>query len=138
MQERTNGPGSEPAVRTAVRFESDGTPCAAWHYTGTNGGCVGMASGLAVTKEPGPGRFARAFARAGYTVLAFDYRRLGESGGHPRQIVRIREQLDDCHAALAFARHLPEVDPRRVAIWGFSVSGGHVFRVAAEDGALAA
>ena len=25
------------------------------------------------------------------------------------------------------------VDPRRVAIWGFSVSGGHVFRVAAAD-----
>jgi pimeloyl-ACP methyl ester carboxylesterase len=71
-------------------------------------------------------------------VLAFDYRRLGESGGHPRQIVRIPEQLDDWRAALAYARRLPEVDPRRIAIWGFSISGGHVFNVAATDGALAA
>ena len=123
---------------TPVRFESNGTDCAAWHYPGTNGACVVMAAGLAVTKEVGTDRFARAFARAGFTVLAFDYRRLGESGGHPRQIVRIREQLDDWRAALAFARRLPEVDPRRVAIWGFSVSGGHVFRVAAADRTLAA
>jgi acetyl esterase/lipase len=97
-----------------------------------------MAAGLAVTKEAGTDRFAQAFARAGFTVLAFDYRRLGESGGHPRQVVRIREQLDDWRAALAFARRLPGVDPRRVAIWGFSVSGGHVFRVAAADRTLAA
>jgi uncharacterized protein len=138
MHDHINGQGSEPIARTAVRFESNGVDCAAWHYPGTNGACVVMAAGLAVTKEAGTDRFAQAFAAAGFTVLAFDYRRLGQSGGHPRQIVRIREQLDDWRAALAFARRLPEVDPRRVAIWGFSVSGGHVFRVAAADGALAA
>ena len=134
----THGLCSEPITRTAVRFQSSGTECAAWHYPGTNGACVVMAAGLAVTKEAGTDRFAQAFARAGFTVLAFDYRRLGESGGHPRQVVRIREQLDDWRAALAFARRLPGVDPRRVAIWGFSVSGGHVFRVAAADRTLAA
>jgi hypothetical protein len=32
---------------------------------------------------------------------------------------------------------LPGVDPRRLAIWGFSVSGGHVVRVAASDPGLA-
>ena len=37
---------------------------------------------------------------AGFAVLAFDYRRLGESGGHPRQVVRIGEQLADLEAAL--------------------------------------
>lgn len=121
MRDRENGLSPEPIVRDAVRFESHGTDCAAWHYPGTNGACVVMAAGLAVTKEVGTDRFARAFAQAGFTVLAFDYRRLGESGGHPRQIVRIREQLDDWRAALAFARRLPEVDARRVAIWGFSV-----------------
>jgi fermentation-respiration switch protein FrsA (DUF1100 family) len=136
--ERSNGFEPEPIPRKAVRFPSGGTDCAAWHYPGSNGACIVMAAGLAVTKEPGTDRFAREFARAGYTVLAFDYRRLGESGGYPRQIVRIREQLDDWRAALAFARRLPDVDPRRVAIWGFSVSGGHVFRVAAADCALAA
>ena len=48
-----------------------------------------MAGGLAVTKEPATDPFAARFNEAGLTVLAFDFRRLGESGGDPRQIVRI-------------------------------------------------
>jgi pimeloyl-ACP methyl ester carboxylesterase len=71
-------------------------------------------------------------------VLAFDYRRLGESGGQPRQVVRIRAQFADWQAAITYARSLPGVDPARVAIWGFSLSGGHVFRVAARSPQLAA
>jgi uncharacterized protein len=118
------------AQRRKVRFPSGDTTCAAWHYPGTNGACVIMAGGTAVTKEPGTDRFARRFHEAGFTVLAFDFRRLGESGGRPRQIVRVGEQLADWQAAIAFARTLPGVDAARVAIWGFSLSGGHVFRVA--------
>jgi alpha-beta hydrolase superfamily lysophospholipase len=91
-----------------------------------------------VTKEPATDRFAARFQAAGLSVLAFDFRRFGESGGRPRQIVRIGEQLADFHAALAFARGLPEVDPGRVALWGFSLAGGHVFRVAADDARVAA
>src|SRR3954452_19777733 len=124
--------------RQKVRFPSGDTTCAAWHYPGTTRACVVMAGGGAVTKEPGPDRFAKGFHEAGFTVLAFDYRRLGESGGHPRQIVRIREQHADWKAAIDFARGLPDVDPSRVAIWGFSLSGGHVFPVAARDPGLAA
>lgn len=37
-----------------------------------------MAGGFAVTKEPGTDRFATRFADAGFGVLAFDYRGLGE------------------------------------------------------------
>jgi pimeloyl-ACP methyl ester carboxylesterase len=124
--------------REKVRFPSGDTTCAAWHYAGTNGGCVIMAGGLAVTKEPGTDLFAKRFNTAGFTVLAFDYRRFGESGGQPRQIARIGEQLADWQAAIAFARTLPGVDPTRLAIWGFSASGGHVFPVAARNKELAA
>lgn len=124
--------------REKVRFLSGGTTCAAWHYPGTNGACVIMAAGLAVTKEPGTDPFATRFAQAGFGVLAFDYRRLGESGGQPRQIVRIGEQLDDWQAAIRFARTLRGVDPERIAIWGFSITGGHIFRVAARNPDLAA
>src|SRR6266702_4530814 len=119
--------------RKKVRFISGDTECAAWHYPGTNGACVIMAGGGAVTKEPGTDLFARRFHEAGFNVLAFDYRRLGESGGQPRQVIRIREQLTDWQAAIAFAAGLPGVDPTRLAIWGFSLSGGHVFRVAADN-----
>jgi pimeloyl-ACP methyl ester carboxylesterase len=128
-----------PVVRREpVRFDSGDADCAAWHYPGTNGGAVVMAGGFAVTKEPGTDAFAARFHAAGFTVLAFDYRHLGESGGEPRQVAPIREQLADWDAAITHAATLPGVDPKRVAIWGFSVSGGHVFRVAAEHPDLAA
>ncbi|MDT7797882.1 MAG: hypothetical protein QOI78_1315 [Actinomycetota bacterium] len=126
------------AKREKVRFTSGGVECAAWHYPGTNGGCVVMAGGFGVTKEPATDLFARRFHEAGFTVLAFDYRHLGESGGQPRQVVRVREQLADSRAAIRFAATLPGVDPARLALWGFSSSGGHVFRVAAGDTQLAA
>ncbi|WP_194894321.1 alpha/beta hydrolase [Catenulispora pinisilvae] len=124
--------------REKVRFASDGTELVAWHYPGTNGGCVIMAAGGAVTKEPGTDLFAKRFNEAGFSVLAFDYRRLGESGGRPRQIIRMKEQLADWQSAIAFAATLPGVDPYRIAIWGFSLSGGHVFTVAARTPGVAA
>ncbi|WCB95485.1 Quorum-quenching protein AidA [Baekduia alba] len=128
----------DPTQRQKLRFPSGDTTCAAWHYAGTNGACVVMAGGTGVTKEPGTDRFAQRFHEAGFSVLAIDFRRLGESGGTPRQVVRIGEQLADLQAAIAHARTLPEVDPARVALWGFSLAGGHVFRAAAADPDLAA
>ena len=124
--------------RQKVHFSSGDARCAAWLYPGANGACVIMAGGLAVTKEPGTDPFAGRFNGAGFTVFAFDYRRFGESGGRPRQVARLGEQLADWRAAISFARALPEVDPSRIAIWGFSLSGGHVFRLASRDPDLAA
>jgi alpha/beta superfamily hydrolase len=126
------------AVRSEVRFPSGDTFCAGWHYPGTNGACVIMAAGLGVTKEPGTDRFAVRFHDDGFSVLAFDYRHFGESGGEPRQLARIGEQHADWEAAIAHARTLPEVDPSKLAIWGFSSSGGHIFPVAAQTRDLAA
>jgi fermentation-respiration switch protein FrsA (DUF1100 family) len=128
----------EHGVREKVRFNSGGTECVAWHYPGSNGACVIMAGGFAVTKEPGTDLFAARFWDCGFSVLAFDYRHLGESGGQPRQVARVREQLEDWSAAIEFAAGLPGVDPARLAIWAFSASGGHVFSLAARDRRLAA
>ncbi|MFJ8095870.1 alpha/beta hydrolase [Streptomyces griseofuscus] len=90
-----------------------------------------------MTKEPATDRFAARFHEAGFTVLAFDHRRFGTSGGTPRQIVRFDEQIADWHAAIECAATLPDVDPDRIALWGFSLAGGHVFRVAADHPRLA-
>jgi uncharacterized protein len=117
--------------REKIWFDSHGTRCAAWHYPGANRTCVVMAGGGGISKEPGTDRFAARFHAAGFSVLAFDYRRLGESGGGPRQVIRIRDQLADWEAAITAARALPEVHPDRIAVWGFSLSGGHLFNVAA-------
>jgi uncharacterized protein len=127
-----------PMQRTKIWFESAGEQCAAWHYAGTNGACVVMAAGGGITKEPGTDRFAARFQSSGFSVLAFDYRRLGESGGQPRQLIRVREQLCDLEAAIACARKLPEVEQDRVALWGFSLSGGHVLKLAARERLAAA
>ncbi|TQS44102.1 alpha/beta fold hydrolase [Cryptosporangium phraense] len=128
----------DASLRAEVRFPSGNDTCAAWKYPGTNGACVVMAAGYGVTKEPGTDRFAAAFRAAGYTVVAFDFRNFGGSGGRPRQVGRVSGQLDDFAAAVAFARTLPEVDPDRIAVWGFSLAGGHVFRLAAALPGLAA
>lgn len=111
---------------------------AALHYPGANGACIVMAGGTGVTKEPASDPFAPHFQSAGFSVLAFDFRRLGESGGSPRQVVRVDDQVDDYRAAIAFAATLAEVDPTRIAIWGFSLAGGHVLHLAAREPGLAA
>ncbi len=121
----------ETAKRSKVWFSSGGAVCAAWHYEGSNGACVVMSGGTGVAKEPGTDQFAARFHAAGFSVLAFDVRRFGESGGTPRQVLRVREQLADWEAAVTCAKALPEVDPHRVAAWSFSASGGLMFRVGA-------
>jgi pimeloyl-ACP methyl ester carboxylesterase len=92
-----------------------------------------MAGGAGVTKEPATDRFAARFHAAGYSVLAFDHRHFGESGGTPRQVVRIKEQLTDWEAALDCAASLPGVAADKIAGWGFSVAAGHLLRLAARS-----
>lgn len=134
----TKSAAREGRGRFEVQVPSGSTYCSAWHYPGSNDACVILAGGAAVTKGPGTEKFAEKFNDAGFDVLAFEYRRLGNSGGQPRQIVNIREQLEDWQALIAYARALPGVDPQKVAIWGFSLSGGHVLQVAARTPDLGA
>jgi uncharacterized protein len=119
------------AQREAITFRSGTDDCAAWHYRGTNDACVVMAGGAGVTKEPATDRFAARFHAAGYSVLAFDHRHFGGSGGTPRQVLRIGEQLADWEAALACAASLPGVAAGKIAGWGFSLAAGHLLRLAA-------
>jgi len=124
--------------REKVHFTSGDTECAGWHYQGDNGACVVMAGAFAVPKEPATDLFARRFHDAGFSVLAFDYRRLGDSGGQPRLVMPIKDQLADWHAAIGCAAGLPGVDPAKIAIWGFSATGGYLLPVAAQDPRVAA
>jgi dienelactone hydrolase len=76
--------------------------------------------------------FAIAFARAGITAMTFDYRRFGGSEGERGKLVP-SDQVDDIRNAVTFLSSLPEVDPRRVALWGTSFGGGNVLVEAALD-----
>jgi fermentation-respiration switch protein FrsA (DUF1100 family) len=134
------------SARADVEFEVDGTRCAAWHYTaadeslgsGAGGPCIVMAHGIGGTRDSGLEQFASALAGAGADVLLFDYRYLGASDGSPRGLVSPRRQIADYKAAVACARSLPGVDRDRIVLWGVSLSGGHVFEVAAADAQIAA
>ena len=90
-----------------------------------------MAHGFGGTKDSGLQPFAERFAAAGLDVLAFDYRGFGTSQGEPRQRISITGQVEDYAAAVAAAQRLPGVDRARIVLWGSSLSGGHVLRVAA-------
>lgn len=128
-------------MREDLDFDSQGTRCAAWLYrpeTAGNRPCVVMAHGFSGVREQRLDAFAERFAAAGLAVLLFDYRHFGASDGQPRQLLSIRRQLQDWQAAVSTARSLDGVDRDRVALYGMSLSGGHVQHIAANDEAVAA
>lgn len=123
--------------RTDLRFHSRDAHCAAWLYrpvpTGGDAPCVVMAHGFSLTRHDGLARYAEAFCAAGFAVLLYDHRHLGDSDGRSRQRVDLAEMLEDRRAAVTFARRLPGVDPDRIVVWGFSMSAGSAVEVAATD-----
>jgi uncharacterized protein len=106
--------------------------------------------GLAAYLRPS----ATAFAKAGYLVIAFDYRGWGKSDGRlilagpksrdkdsklvavvneVRGVVDPIDQTADIMSAISWAAGDKQCDPARIGIWGSSYSGGHVVYVAARD-----
>ncbi|OAV88409.1 hypothetical protein PTTG_06065 [Puccinia triticina 1-1 BBBD Race 1] len=99
-----------------------------------------MANGLALPRSAGLPHIAARFATAGYTVLLFDFRHLGDSTGQPRQLVSSVTQLEDYITVLRFvtdpdthAQFLSRKIPSsKVVLWGWSNSGGHVAKLATQ------
>jgi len=94
------------------------------------------------------------FAKAGYLVVAFDYRGWGKSdsrliladsklerrdGELRAEVKEVREVVDpidqttDIINAIHWAVGEKQCDPERIGLWGSSFSGGHVVYVAARD-----
>jgi fermentation-respiration switch protein FrsA (DUF1100 family) len=131
------------AHRRDATFLSGGVTCRAWVYVPDESvrrsvPCIVMAHGLSGTRDASLEPYAERFSAAGFYVVLFDYRYLGDSDGEPRQLVSIPCQLEDWKSAIAFARTLPGVDADRIGLWGCSLSGGHVIVAAARDNRIAA
>src|SRR5262245_5268055 len=127
--------------RSDVVFCSGGQHCHAWFYLPTGSSpapLVVMAHGFAAEKTFALPRFARRFASRGLAVLLFDYRHFGRSEGEPRNFVSHAYQLTDWQFALDYARRLPGVDPRRIALWSTSFGAGHAVLTAASNSDVAA
>jgi pimeloyl-ACP methyl ester carboxylesterase len=95
------------------------------------------------------------FARAGYFVVAFDYRGWGASDGRlvltktptigkrgepfTAQVKEVREVVDpldqttDLQNAIHWVHGEKQCDTKRIGLWGTSYAGGHVVYVAARD-----
>ena len=131
----------KPWARKDVSFQVKRTSLSAWLYLPENLSapvpCIIMGHGLGGTKDIILESYAIRYQEAGFAVLTFDYRHFGESDGEPRQLIWIPYQLEDWLAAITYARGLKEIDPARIALWGTSMSGGHVIVTAAKDKKIA-
>lgn len=129
-------------IREDTAFPSAAQRCAAWLYRPAvpkaGSPIVVMAHGFGAPRYARLDVTASRLAQAGFPVLLFDYRHIGDSEGRPRQLVDVPRQLEDWRAAIAHARSLAFVDPDRVALFGTSFGGGHVLATAAGDARLAA
>jgi len=127
--------------RQDVSFDVHGTTISAWFYLPENISsslpCIIMASGLGGTRDMALDAYAMRFREAGLAVLVFDYRYTGRSGGEPRQLLWIPNQLADYAAAIEYARNREEIDAGKIALWGTSLSGGHVLVTASRDNRVA-
>ncbi len=124
-------------MRTDIEFLSAGTTCRGWLYrpesvTGTVPAIV-MSHGFSATRHMGLPPFAERFSAAGFAVLLFDYRCLGDSDGAERGRIIPQEPHDDLRAAIDFIVTEPGIDPKRIGLWGTSYSGGHALFVGALD-----
>jgi dienelactone hydrolase len=124
-----------------ISFDSSSVACAGYLYVpagAIKAPCVILAHGFSGTMDWVVPQYAEEFAKAGFAALIFDYRTFGESAGEPRQLIDIHKQREDIRAAIGFVRSQPMIDPARLALWGTSLGGGHVFYIAATDPGIAA
>jgi pimeloyl-ACP methyl ester carboxylesterase len=82
--------------------------------------------------------YAERFTQQGLAVFLFDYRNFGASDGEPRNLISPWRHLQDWRAALSHVRSLPDINTAKLALWGSSLSGGHVLKIAAEDAQVTA
>lgn len=126
---------------TRLTFPSGAERCAAWLTVPETAGphpVVLLIHGGGATHAMMLDQYERWFSRAGFAVLAFDFRHLGESEGEPRQLMSLRRYFEDIDAALAFIRGRPELDATRIALWGTSFGASHVVATAARRRDIAA
>jgi uncharacterized protein len=98
---------------------ASGAPRSAVILTGGSGPADrdGLAFGI-----PTLGELAGSLAEAGFIVLRYDKRGIGQSGGRP-EAASLADFSDDQRAAVKFLLGRKDVDPKRIAVVGHSEGG---------------
>jgi len=129
-------------MRRDVAFPSQGVQCRGWLYVPDNlqgrAPAIVMANAISAIKEITLPGYAERFCKAGFVVLAFDYRNYGASDGVPRNHLVPHEQQQDLRNAITWLRSQPEIDPDNVGGWGISLGGVHMLHLGAYDRRLKA
>jgi uncharacterized protein len=126
-----------PASGTPVKFQSGGEAIVGRLFPAVFGD--GPAPGVAILgpetfqKEQAPMQYARRLSQLGYTVLIFDPRYRGESGGEPRCYEDPLAKVQDARAALGYLAGLEDVDAGRLGMLGICFGASHALRVAADE-----
>ncbi len=102
---------------------TDGVRMATWIIRGDSTGpwlvlCHGNAGNITLGRRQ---RFYADLARAGFNLVAFDYRGFGASSDVPPTE---RGLYDDAEAAYRYVRDSLAVGPERIVIYGHSLGGG--------------
>jgi dipeptidyl aminopeptidase/acylaminoacyl peptidase len=119
----------------AVDFPSpDGLRLSGWYVPSRNGAAIVVTHGTNSDRSTMLDE-VRLLANAGFGVLAFDWPGLGQSEGEIRWDGQARRAL---RAAVDWLVARPGVDARRIGGLGFSMGGGVLTQVAAEDPQLRA
>jgi uncharacterized protein len=120
------------AAHEQVAFTtSDGLRLQGWFVPSQNGATV-----IAFPGRSGPQKHTRMLIRHGYGVLLFDRRGEGASDGDPNAFGWVGDR--DLHAAAAYLRSRPDVDPERIGAIGLSVGGEMLVHAAAHSDAFKA
>lgn len=90
-----------------------------------------MAHGFAALRQFKLVYYAQKFAQAGYAVVLFDYRYWGGSTGRPRELVSLKDQLQDWNTMIQHVSERNSIDSHRIVLWGTGLSGGYVLSLAA-------
>ena len=112
-----------------VMFRSGAVRCAADLYLPDGiddrapAPAVVMGHSVVMVKEA-LGPHAEHLARAGFVVLAVDWRTVGSSEGEPRCQWLPFRQVEDLRSGVSYLRTRPEVDPERIGLWGHSTAAG--------------
>ncbi|MGL1901666.1 MAG: alpha/beta hydrolase [Fibrobacterales bacterium] len=91
-----------------------------------------LCHGFAGVKELLLPNFAERFAKNGFAAVTFDYRGFGESEGTRSRIIP-QEQISDIRNALTYLETRPEINEKRMGVWGTSLGGAHSLVAAATD-----